>query len=84
MITHAEQRLLGYRAEQMFDLPVRRASPAGVGGLADVVASPQYSTAIGLLLYGAKHRSVKRRAPTSETFFPRLAGRVREMIGQLF
>ena len=29
-------------AEQIFDLPVRRASPAGVGGLADHVHSPAY------------------------------------------
>jgi cell division protein FtsA len=71
-------------AEQLFDLPVRRASPAGIGGLADVVASPQYATAIGLLLYGAKHRTVKRRPPAHETLIPRLAGRVREMIGQIF
>ena len=71
-------------AEQIFDLPVRRASPAGVGGLADVVASPQYSTAIGVVLYGAKHRSVKRRIPQNETFLPRVAARVRDMLGQLF
>jgi cell division protein FtsA len=71
-------------AEQLFDLPVRRASPTGIGGLADVVASPQYATAIGLLLYGAKHRAVKRRSQTHETLIPRLAGRVREMIGQIF
>ena len=55
-----------------------------IGGLADVVASPQYATAIGLLLYGAKHRTVKRRPQGHETLIPRLAGRVREMIGQIF
>ena len=71
-------------AEQIFDLPVRRATPLSVGGLADVVASPQYSTAIGLVLYGAKHKPVKRRSAVHDTFFPRLAGRMREMIGQLF
>jgi cell division protein FtsA len=71
-------------AEQIFDLPVRRATPLSFGGLADVVASPQYSTAIGLVLYGARHRPGKRRAVVQGTFFPRLAGRMREMFGQIF
>ena len=71
-------------AEQIFDLPVRRASPSGIGGIADVVASPQYGTAIGLVLYGARHRPVRRRPPTSETILPRIAGRMREIFGQLF
>ena len=71
-------------AEQIFDLPVRRAAPFGVGGLADVVASPQYGTAIGLVLYGAKHKTLKRRAPAHETFLPRFAVRVREIFGQFF
>jgi len=41
-------------AEQVFDLPVRRGLPTGVGGLADVVHSPIYSTAVGLALYGSR------------------------------
>jgi cell division protein FtsA len=40
-------------AEQVLDLPVRRGRPTGIGGLADVVQSPIYSTAVGLALYGA-------------------------------
>ena len=39
-------------AEQIFDMPVRRGTPAGIGGLVDVVASPVYSTAVGLVLCG--------------------------------
>ena len=39
-------------AEEIFDLPVRRGDPAGVGGLVDRVATPDYATAVGLLLYG--------------------------------
>ena len=34
-------------AEQIFDLPVRRGVPIGVGGLADVVQSPIYATGGG-------------------------------------
>jgi len=39
-------------AEQIFDLPVRRGDPSGVGGLVDRVNTPDYATAVGLILYG--------------------------------
>ena len=38
--------------EEVFHLPVRVGVPAYVGGLADVVRSPRYATAVGLLLHG--------------------------------
>ncbi|HOD29210.1 MAG TPA: cell division protein FtsA [Syntrophales bacterium] len=41
--------------EQIFNLPVRRGLPTGVGGLKDVVASPMYATGVGLLLYGSQN-----------------------------
>jgi cell division protein FtsA len=44
-------------AEQIFDMPVRRGTPAGIGGLVDVVASPVYSTAVGLVLCGHRNRA---------------------------
>ncbi len=40
--------------EQIFGLPVRVGYPINIGGLKDVVMSPQYATAVGLLLYGAQ------------------------------
>jgi cell division protein FtsA len=39
-------------AEQIFDLPIRRGCPTGVGGLADHVNSPTFATGVGLVLYG--------------------------------
>ena len=39
-------------AEDIFDLPVRRGDPSGVGGLVDRVATPDFATAVGLVLYG--------------------------------
>jgi len=39
-------------AEEIFDLPVRRGDPSGVGGLVDRVNTPDYATVLGLLLYG--------------------------------
>jgi cell division protein FtsA len=44
-------------AEQIFDLPIRRGSPAGVGGLADHVNSPAFATAVGLTLYAQRNRA---------------------------
>ena len=44
-------------AEQIFDLPIRRGVPVGVGGLADHVSNPAFATAVGLVLYAARHRS---------------------------
>ena len=39
-------------AEEILGLPVRRGMPKGVGGLAEVVRSPTFSTAVGLVHYG--------------------------------
>jgi cell division protein FtsA len=39
--------------ESLMGLPVRRGVPTGIGGLADVVRSPSYATAVGLVKYGA-------------------------------
>lgn len=39
-------------AEQIFDLPVRRGDPSGIGGLVDRVNTPDYATTVGLILYG--------------------------------
>ncbi len=41
-------------AEQVFDLPVRRGVPRGVGGLVDVVRSPLYATGVGLVIHGSR------------------------------
>ncbi|HMU41287.1 MAG TPA: cell division protein FtsA [Pseudomonadota bacterium] len=41
-------------AEGVLDMPVRRGMPQGIGGLSDVVKSPIYATAVGLVLHGAR------------------------------
>jgi cell division protein FtsA len=42
-------------SEQIFNMPVRRGIPIGIGGLTDVVNSPLYATGVGLVLYGFKN-----------------------------
>jgi len=44
-------------AERVFNMPVRRGFPAGIGGLTDVVNSPMYATGVGLVIYGSKNVS---------------------------
>jgi cell division protein FtsA len=44
-------------AERIFDIPVRLGVPQGVTGLTEEVASPVHATGVGLVLYGAMHRS---------------------------
>ena len=41
-------------AEEVFHMPVRLGLPKYVGGLSEMVRSPIYSTAVGLVLFGQK------------------------------
>jgi cell division protein FtsA len=43
--------------EQIFDLPVRKGTPTGLEGMAEVLSSPIYSTVVGLILYGYRTHS---------------------------
>ncbi len=43
-------------AEEIFHMPVSIGKPQGVTGLTDIIRNPIYSTAVGLLLYGAKQQ----------------------------
>ena len=43
-------------AEEIFHMPVSIGHPQGVTGLTDIVRNPIYSTAVGLLIYGAKQQ----------------------------
>jgi cell division protein FtsA len=47
--------------EFISDIPVRRGSPDHMGGLTDVVRSPEHSTAVGLLIYGLEHMTNQER-----------------------
>ena len=38
----------------LFEIPLKRGVPIRLGGLKEVVNSPKYSTAVGLLKYGAE------------------------------
>ena len=64
--------LTGFRelGQQVLQLPVRVGRPHDLQGLTDVLESPAYATAVGLLLWGLRHEQAgqpetrRRRAPS--------------------
>jgi cell division protein FtsA len=72
-------------AEQIFDLPIRRGCPAGIGGLADHVNSPTFATGVGLALYGYRNSiGEASRAPVGAGALVRVAGRLRGLFREFF
>ena len=70
-------------SEQIFDLPIRRGAPTGVGGLADHVSNPAYATAVGLVLYAARHRG-SNAASSGGGALTRVMGRLRTVFKEFF
>lgn len=61
-------------AESVFNLPTRLGSPQGIGGLLDVVNNPMYATAVGLVLYGGRHRPKQKFRIRDKNIFQRVMG----------
>lgn len=59
----AHLRGLPELAERIFNLPVRVAAPRGLGEMTDEVSRPEYATAVGLVLYGARTRRLAGARP---------------------
>ena len=71
-------------AEEVFELPVRRGIPRGVGGLVDRVQGPEFATSVGLALYGSKQRAKPRFRVYDGSTFRKVRARMREwFIGEL-
>jgi cell division protein FtsA len=68
----------------VLQIPVRVAGPTGVSGLVDTITTPAYSTAIGLLRWGAIN--LVGDEPTRFEMAPAngLVGRVRDALRSLF
>lgn len=72
-------------AEDVLGMPVRSGLPQDVGGLVDVVRSPKFSTAVGLVLYGATSQSEGLvRTSASDGRFKTVKSRMREWLGEIF
>lgn len=70
-------------AEQIFDLPVRRGAPDGVGGLADHVNSPAYATSVGLVMYAHKNAQLEP-VRVGAGAIGRFTGRLRTLFKDFF
>ncbi len=65
--------------EQIFNLPTRIGYPRKVGGLKDVVNSPKYATAVGLLSYGAEKEGGDRKFRIRDgSMFDRVLSRMKK------
>jgi cell division protein FtsA len=72
-------------AEQIFDLPIRRGSPTGGGGLADHISSPTFATGVGLVMYAHRHLDGNAgRSPVGAGALVRVAGRLRGLFREFF
>jgi cell division protein FtsA len=63
-------------------MPVRRAAPEGIGGLADHVNSPAFATSVGLVLY--THRNLMAEPARAGGAIGRITGRLRTLFKEFF
>lgn len=69
-------------ADQIFDLPIRRGCPVGVGGLIDHVNNPAFATAVGLVM--CAHRSQSQAPAPSPDTFSRVVVGLRRVFKEFF
>ncbi len=72
-------------AERIFELPVRKGLPISIGGLVDVVNSPMFATAVGLLFYGMeKAQKGENRSLAGTRVFNKVFTRMKEWMEEFF
>jgi cell division protein FtsA len=71
-------------AEDALDVPVRLGGPSGIGGLAETVGTPQYSTAVGLALHGAQRRLSRPSRQSHPFLLTRVSDVVRGWFKEVF
>lgn len=69
-------------AGRVFGTPVRGGTPSGVGGLADIVSDPVYSTGVGLAKYGMSRNG--RGAGTETIRRKNVFGKMKEWFNEFF
>ena len=72
-------------AEEIFHMPVRIGAPSRVKGLTDIVRNPIYSTAVGLLEYGAvQSRQSNARSRLAQSNGPGMFTKMKDWIQSNF
>ncbi len=73
--------------EFIFDVPVRRGVPSKIGGLTEVVKSPGYATAVGLVIYGCdqyKQKGIGSKNEELGEVLTQAARQIKGFFGKLF
>ncbi len=74
---------IGGLGEQILDLPIRVGYPNTVGGLSEIVKSPLYATAVGLILYGRKHASQGTQKQGYKNIFTRITQSTKNWLAEV-
>ncbi len=71
--------------EMIFGMPTRIGYPRNVGGLKDMVNSPKYATAVGLLCFGAEKEGAEQkfRIRSEGNIFNSILGRMRKWFAEI-
>lgn len=75
------------KAGEVFNADIKIGYPLHVGSLEDMASSPEYATAIGLLLYGLEYEEtygVPKRPGSVIAFFRHLGNQVKDFFKELF
>ncbi len=71
-------------AEFIFEMPVKRGLPMNIGGLRDVVNSPKFATAVGLIKYGSRNMQKSKFTIRDKNIYDKVRGSMRSWIRDLF
>jgi len=71
-------------AEQVFNVPVRKGYPVGVGGITDIINSPMYTTGVGLVVYGSKDRADYAVKKSEKNIMSKLTKAVKRWFNDFF
>ena len=69
---------------EVLGIPVRIAAPTGIGGLVDTILNPGYSTAVGLLIWGASAIDADEPARYESAPAAGGLGRLRDALRSIF
>ncbi len=71
-------------AEFIFGIPAKRGLPQNIGGLREVVNSPKFATAVGLIKYGVRNIQKTRFPIHEKNIYDKVRGSMRAWIKDLF
>ena len=71
-------------AESVFNFPARLGKPRAISGLVDVVNNPIYATGVGLVMYGARNQTAKKKFRIRDkNIFNRLITRMKKWFKEI-